>query len=69
MDRAPGHVGAKRIDELYGRYMRTPEKEPLNLDAFFLQIIRLPKGSQALHGLPNPSQTVAAAFAGVPKAL
>jgi hypothetical protein len=49
--------------------MRTPEEEPLNQDAFFLQIIRLPKGAQALHGLPNPSQTVAAAFAGVPKAL
>jgi hypothetical protein len=37
---------------------RTPEEERLDLDAFFLQIMRLPKAAQALQCLPNPSQTV-----------
>ena len=53
-----GHVGVKKIDEVYGRWTRTPEEEALDLDAFFLQILRLPKTALALHHLPNPSQTV-----------
>ena len=53
-----GHVGVKKIDEIYGRWTRTPEEEALDLDAFFLQIMRLPKTALTLQHLPNPSQTV-----------
>jgi integrase len=53
-----GHVGVKKIDEVYGRWTRTPEEEALDLDAFFLQIMRLPKTALALQRLPNLSQTV-----------
>jgi hypothetical protein len=53
-----GHVGVKKIDEIYGRWTRRPEEEPLDLDAFFLQILRLPKVAQSPQSLPNPSQTV-----------
>jgi hypothetical protein len=38
-----GHVGVKKIDEIYGRWTRTPEAQALDLDAFFLEIARLPK--------------------------
>src|SRR5215472_6248171 len=53
-----GHVGVKKIDEVYGRWTQTPDEEPLDLDAFFLQILRLPEAAQTLQRLPNPSQTV-----------
>jgi hypothetical protein len=52
-----GHVGVKKIDEVYGRWTRLPEEEALDLDAFFLQIMRLPKTLLALQHLPNLSQT------------
>ncbi len=53
-----GHVGVKKIDEVYGRWTRTPEEEALDLDAFFLEIMRLPKTALALQPLPNLSQAV-----------
>jgi hypothetical protein len=62
-----GHVGVKKIDEVYGRWMRTPEEEALDLDAFFLQVMRLPKTAVVLQGLPNLSQTVDAPIAALPK--
>ena len=52
-----GHVGVKKIDEVYGRWTRTPEEEPLDLDGFFLQVMRLPKTALRLQRLPNLSQT------------
>lgn len=58
-----GHVGVKKIDEVYGRWTRSPEEEPLDLDSFFLQIMRLPKAAQRVQSLPNPSQTADAAIA------
>jgi hypothetical protein len=27
-----GHVGVKKIDEIYGRWTRSPAEEPLDLD-------------------------------------
>ena len=62
-----GHVGVKKIDEVYGRWTRAPEEEPLDLDAFFLQIMRLPKAALTLQPLPNPSQTEDAAISAAPK--
>src|ERR1700674_1997503 len=62
-----GHVGVKKIDEVYGRWTRTPEEEALDLDAFFLEIMRLPKTALALQPLPNLSQTVDEPIPAVPK--
>jgi hypothetical protein len=44
--------------------MRSPEEEPLDLDSFLLQIMRLPNVAERLQSLPNPSQTVNAVIAG-----
>jgi integrase len=62
-----GHVGVKKIDEIYGRWTGTPEEEALDLDAFFVQIMRLPNTALALQQLPNLSQTVDDAIALVSK--
>jgi hypothetical protein len=62
-----GHVGVTKIDEVYGRWTRTPEEEALDLDAFFLQIMRLPKTALALQGLSNLSQTADTLLAPLPQ--
>ena len=54
-----GHVGVKKIDEVYGRWTRTPEANALELGAFLLAITQLPKRAVVVQPLPNPSQTVA----------
>jgi hypothetical protein len=51
------HVGVRKIDEVYGRWTRTPKEEPLDLDGFFLQVMRLPKTAPGRQRLPNRSQT------------
>jgi hypothetical protein len=48
-----GHLGVKKIDEAYGRWTRTPEEEPLYLDGFSLQVMRLSKTALSLQRLPN----------------
>ena len=58
-----GHVGVKKVDEIYGGLTRSPKEEPLDLDSFLLQIMRLPKAAQRLQTLPNPNQAVDAAIA------
>jgi hypothetical protein len=62
-----GHVGVKKIDEVYGRQPRTPEEEAADLDAFFLQTMGLPKKAVGLQGLPNLSQTDEASPAPLPE--
>ncbi|HVN90387.1 MAG TPA: hypothetical protein VMT61_11290 [Candidatus Binataceae bacterium] len=59
----------KKIDEVYGRWTRTPEAKALDLDAFFLAITRLPKRAVPLQPLPNLSQTVPPAVAVAGKSL
>jgi hypothetical protein len=59
MDRAPaGSCWVKTIDEVYGRWTRTPEAEPLKLEAFFAEVAALPKAAVASQREPNLSQTV-----------
>jgi hypothetical protein len=53
----------KKIDEIYGRWTGTPAEEALDLDAFFVQIMRLSNTALALQQLPNLSQTVDDAIA------
>lgn len=53
-----GHVGVKKIDEVYGRWARTPEAQALDLEAFLLAIMQLPKRAVVLQPPPNLSQTV-----------
>ncbi len=64
-----GHVGVKKIDEVYGRWTRTPEAQALDLEAFLLAIMQLPKRAVVLQPLPNLSQTVTPAIAAAPKSL
>ena len=54
-----GHVGVKKIDEIYGRWTPAPEAQALDLEWFFLEIARLPKRAVVMQPLPNLSQTVA----------
>jgi len=51
------NVGVKKIDEIYSRWTRTPEEEPL------------PKMAQAPQSPPKPSQTVDPAVTVVAKSL
>lgn len=62
-----GHVGIKKIDEVYGRWRRTPEAKALDLEAFFLAIAQLPKRAVVVQPLPNLSQTVAPVSAAAAK--
>lgn len=44
-----GHVGIKKIDEVYGRWLNTPDDERLDLDAPF-HAIKLPPDGREAHG-------------------
>ncbi len=46
-----GHVGIKKIDEVYGRWLSTPDDERLDLETLFKRIRALPP--KALKSLPN----------------
>jgi integrase len=37
-----GHVGIKKVDEVYGRWLNTPDEDRLNLEGFFQLIKGLP---------------------------
>lgn len=62
-----GHAGIKKIDEVYGRWTRTPEAEPLDLGPFSAEVAVLPKTAVALPREPNLSQTVGPVSAVVAK--
>jgi integrase len=62
-----GHMGVKKIDEVYGRWTRTPEANALDLEAFFFAITRLPKRAVVVQPLPNLSHTVVPAIAAATK--
>ncbi len=46
-----GHVGIKKIDEVYGRWLNTPAEERLDLDALFRDVLILP--AKAVKFRPN----------------
>jgi hypothetical protein len=48
-----GHVGVKKIDEVYARWSNTPEEEKLDLGRFFAAVISLPCAAQNRPDLPK----------------
>jgi integrase len=48
-----GHVGVKKIDEVYGRWLNTPEEEKLDLERFFAAVLALPRSAQSRPNLPK----------------
>jgi hypothetical protein len=48
-----GHVGVKKIDEVYGRWSNTPEEDILDLKRFFAAVIALPRAAQSRPILPK----------------
>jgi integrase len=48
-----GHVGVKKIDEVYGRWSNTREEEKLDLERFFAAVIALPRAAQSRPNLPK----------------
>ncbi len=53
-NRARGHVGIKKIDEVYGRWLNTPTEERIDLGKLFQAIKNLPpKAAKLRPNLPK----------------
>jgi hypothetical protein len=48
-----GHVGVKKIDEVYGRWSNPPEEERLELETLFAAVGSLPRQTVARPNLPK----------------
>ena len=48
-----GHVGVKKIDEVYGRWSDTPDEEKLDVEHLFAAVISLPRAAQSRPNLPK----------------